>query len=142
MSKLTPHKAAHKISELKRFLYLRISGVSDVISCTAGVGATLTEGTCVDSRLLGSPAPPAGGLVAPASAEKPNDMNGFCLASSVELIRVMPVTVSVLIKIPFGFNKILECLQNLHFHNGASTKDIIFFGRYVGFPKSDAGYLK
>lgn len=41
MSKLTPHKAAHKISELNRFLYLRISGVSLVASCCE-VGVTLT----------------------------------------------------------------------------------------------------
>lgn len=41
MSKFTPHKAAHKISELNRFLYLRISGVSLVASC-CDVGVTFT----------------------------------------------------------------------------------------------------
>lgn len=39
---MTPHNAAHKISELKRFLYLRISGVSLVASCDVGVTFTLT----------------------------------------------------------------------------------------------------
>lgn len=42
ISKFTPHKAAHRISELKRFLYLRISGVSLVMSCDVGVTFTLT----------------------------------------------------------------------------------------------------
>lgn len=42
MSKLTPHNAAHRISELNRFLYLRISGVSLVISWDVGVTFTLT----------------------------------------------------------------------------------------------------
>lgn len=42
ISKLTPHNAAHRISELKRFLYLRISGVSLVISWDVGVTFTLT----------------------------------------------------------------------------------------------------
>lgn len=37
-----PHKAAHKISELNLFLYLRISGVSDDTSCPVGVTLTLT----------------------------------------------------------------------------------------------------
>lgn len=42
ISKLTPHNAAHKISELKRFLYFLISGVSLVISWDVGVTLTLT----------------------------------------------------------------------------------------------------
>lgn len=42
ISKFTPHKAAHRISELNRFLYLRISGVSLVMSCDVGVTFTLT----------------------------------------------------------------------------------------------------
>lgn len=54
MSKLTPQSAAHSISELKRFLYLRISGVSLAASCEVGVTFTLT----VDSRRVG-PEPPA-----------------------------------------------------------------------------------
>lgn len=41
ISKLTPQSAAQRISELKRFLYLRISGVSLVASC-CDVGVTLT----------------------------------------------------------------------------------------------------
>lgn len=32
INKLTPHNAAHKISELNLFLYFLISGVSDVMS--------------------------------------------------------------------------------------------------------------
>lgn len=42
ISKLTPHRAAHRISELNRFLYFRISGVSLVMSCDVGVTFTLT----------------------------------------------------------------------------------------------------
>lgn len=42
INKLTPHNAAHKISELNRFLYLRISGVSLDASCDVGVTLTLT----------------------------------------------------------------------------------------------------
>lgn len=40
--RLTPHNAAHKISELNRFLYFRISGVSLVASCDVGVTLTFT----------------------------------------------------------------------------------------------------
>lgn len=42
ISRFTPHNAAHKISELNRFLYFRISGVSLVASCDVGVTLTLT----------------------------------------------------------------------------------------------------
>lgn len=42
ISKLTPQSAAHRISELNLFLYLRISGVSLVASCEVGVTLTLT----------------------------------------------------------------------------------------------------
>lgn len=52
--RLTPHSAAQSISELKRFLYLRISGVSLDASWDVGVTFTLT----VDSRRVG-PEPPA-----------------------------------------------------------------------------------
>lgn len=41
IKRLTPHNAAQRISELKRFLYLRISGVSVACSC-CDVGVTLT----------------------------------------------------------------------------------------------------
>lgn len=41
MRRLTPHNAAQRISELNRFLYFRISGVSLVASC-CDVGVTLT----------------------------------------------------------------------------------------------------
>lgn len=54
ISRFTPHNAAHKISELKRFLYFRISGVSLEASCDVGVTLTLTW----LSRLDG-PEPPA-----------------------------------------------------------------------------------
>lgn len=50
MRRLTPHNAAHKISELNLFLYFRISGVSDVMSCVVGV--TLTFGPCDSRRML------------------------------------------------------------------------------------------
>ncbi len=46
MSRLTPQRAAQRISLLKRFLYLRISGVSCARSCEVGV--TFTEGRCGD----------------------------------------------------------------------------------------------
>lgn len=42
IKRLTPHNAAHKISELKRFLYFLISGVSLVASCDVGVTFTFT----------------------------------------------------------------------------------------------------
>lgn len=54
INRLTPHNAAHSISELKRFLYLRISGVSLVASCDVGVTLTFI----CDSRRVG-PEPPA-----------------------------------------------------------------------------------
>lgn len=41
ISRLTPHRAAHRISELNRFLYFRISGVSLVASWVVGVTLTL-----------------------------------------------------------------------------------------------------
>ncbi|KAI9587033.1 hypothetical protein GQX74_002880 [Glossina fuscipes] len=50
----TSLSAAHRISELKRFLYFRISGVSLEASCDVGVTLTLT----CDSRRDG-PEPPA-----------------------------------------------------------------------------------
>ncbi len=57
IKRLTPQSAAHKISELKRFLYLRISGVSLVGSCCDDVGVTLTLTWL--SRLGAPPEPPA-----------------------------------------------------------------------------------
>lgn len=42
INKFTPHRAAHRISELNRFLYFRISGVSLVMSWDVGVTFTLT----------------------------------------------------------------------------------------------------
>uniref|UniRef100_A0A1A9UL75 Uncharacterized protein n=1 Tax=Glossina austeni TaxID=7395 RepID=A0A1A9UL75_GLOAU len=54
INKFTPQSAAHRISELKRFLYFRISGVSLEASCDVGVTLTLT----CDSRRDG-PEPPA-----------------------------------------------------------------------------------
>ena len=53
MSRFTPQRAAQSISELNRFLYFRISGVSEVISWPP-VGATLTEGICEDWRFIWS----------------------------------------------------------------------------------------
>ena len=55
MRRLTPHRAAHKISELNLFLYFRISGVSVVRSWEVGV--TLTLGTVEPP----TPAPPLRG---------------------------------------------------------------------------------
>lgn len=54
IKRFTPHSAAHRISELKRFLYFRISGVSLAASCDVGVTFTFTW----LSRLDG-PDPPA-----------------------------------------------------------------------------------
>lgn len=50
----SPQRAAHRISELNLFLYLRISGVSEPTSCDVGVTFTFT----CDSRRVG-PEPPA-----------------------------------------------------------------------------------
>lgn len=49
-----PHKAAHKISLLNRFLYFLISGVSDDTSCDVGVTFTFT---CDSLRDCPEPAP-------------------------------------------------------------------------------------
>lgn len=60
-----PHSAAQSISLLKRFLYLRISGVSEVRSWLVGVTFTLTW-----DSLLAGPAP------------KPNVRNERCFCWS------------------------------------------------------------
>lgn len=57
ISRLTPQRAAQSISELNRFLYLRISGVSLAASCDVGVTFTFTSRS-LDSRRDG-PEPPA-----------------------------------------------------------------------------------
>ena len=101
MSRLTPHSAAHRISELNRFLYLRISGVSCVRSWAPAppipLGVTFTEGPEVGVAAAAAAAAASGpprlrrapeGLAPlvgeapgpPASALKPKDRKDFCFS--------------------------------------------------------------
>lgn len=70
----SPHKAAHKISELNLFLYLRISGVSGEPSCPVGVTLTLTW----LSRRDAFPPEPAVPPLPVEPAPKPNVRNERC----------------------------------------------------------------
>lgn len=70
--KYSPQSAAHRISELNLFLYLRISGVSEDRSCPVGVTLTFTW----LSRREALPEPPVPLPVDPAP--KPNVRNDRC----------------------------------------------------------------
>lgn len=69
-----PQRAAHKISELNLFLYLRISGVSESMSCDVGVTLTLT----CDSLREAPPDPVVPPPAPPAPKPKVRKLRCFC----------------------------------------------------------------
>lgn len=77
-----PHNAAHKMSELKRFLYFLISGASVPMS-SAGVGVTLT--LICEPRLEACEMEP---IVEPSAPKPKAEKDRWCLIDGVLLTAI------------------------------------------------------